>query len=117
MSIHPIYNDIPSAGSTRFLCAGPFTVDLHTRHVVLSDEYVPLPACAFDCLVALLRHAPDPVSYKALAAESREGKFTELDAQDLTRMLVYMLRKALEADLQKPRYIISIPGYGYRLDI
>ncbi|MGE5221251.1 MAG: winged helix-turn-helix domain-containing protein [Omnitrophica WOR_2 bacterium] len=117
MNRHPVFNDIPPAGSTRFLYAGPFTVDLQTRHVVLDDEFVPLPACAFDCLVTLLRHSPEPVSYKTLAAESKKGKLTELDAQDLTRMLVYMLRKAVEPDIQKPRYIISVPGYGYRVDI
>ncbi len=117
MNKHPVFNNNPPAGSTRYIYAGPFTIDLHTRHVVMDDVCVPLPACAFDCLVALLRHSPEPVSYKTLATESSKGKYTELDAQDLTRALVYMLRKALEPDIQKPRYIISVPGYGYRLDL
>ncbi len=117
MNRHPAFNHIPKAGPTRFLYAGPFTIDLQTRHVLMYSENVSFPACAFDCFVTLIRRSPDPVSYITLAAESKKGKLSKLDAQDLTRMLVYMLRKALEPDIQKPRYIISVSGYGYRLDI
>ncbi len=106
-----------SGDSPRFLTNGPLTLDLHSRLTKLNNQIISIPSCAFDYLVTLLRHYPDPVSYKTLVHESRSRPLTQLEAQDLARLNIYMLRRALEADAQKPRYILTVAGYGYRLSL
>ena len=104
-----------SSDSPRFLSHGPLTLDLHSRLTKLNNQIISIPNCAFDFLVTLLRHYPEPVSYKTLVNESRSRPLTQLEAQDLARLNIYLLRRAIEADIQKPRYILTVAGYGYRL--
>ena len=99
----------------RFLRRGAFSLDLQAQQAHLKDKLVELPPCTFDYLVTLLRHSPDPVSYQKLVADSQGYKLSRIDAQDLVRLRIYMLRKAIEEDSQAPRYIVAVPGYGYRL--
>lgn len=101
--------------STRFICTGPFTLDLKSHNALINQKQISIPPCTFDCLVTLLRHSPEPVSYKTLVSESFQTKLPELEAQDLARFNIYVLRKALESDVNQPRYVLSVPGYGYRL--
>lgn len=110
--LHTHWSDSP-----RFLSNGPLTIDLHSRLTKLNNQIISIPDCAFDFLVTLLRHYPEPVSYKALVYESRSHPLTQLEAQDLARLNIYMLRRALETDVQKPRYILTVAGYGYRLSL
>ncbi len=101
----------------RFMCMGPFTLDLQMRHTILNDKVVPIPPCSFDILVVLMRHAPEAVSYKALVAEASHQKLGELEAQDLARLNIYMLRRVLESNMNAPRYIKTVAGYGYKLTV
>jgi DNA-binding response OmpR family regulator len=106
-----------SNNSARFLCNGPLTLDLKSRLTKFNNQIISIPPCAFDFLVTLVRHYPEPVSYKTLVLESRKHPLTQLDSQDLARMNVYLLRRALEKDIQRPRYILTVAGYGYRLSL
>jgi DNA-binding response OmpR family regulator len=99
----------------RILSSGPITIDIKSRQTKLNNRIISIPPCAFDFLVTLMRHFPEPVSYKTLVFESRKHPLTQLDAQDLARLNIYMLRRALETDIQRPRYILTVAGYGYRL--
>ncbi len=106
-----------SRQSPRYLSNGPLTVDLQSRITKLNNKVISMPPCAFDFLVTLLRHYPEPVAYKTLVYESRQHPLTQLEAQDLARLNIYMLRRAIEADIQHPRYIKTVAGYGYRLSL
>jgi DNA-binding response OmpR family regulator len=99
----------------RFIEMGPFSLALELRQVCLNDQVVPLPNCAFDYLSALLRHAPDPVSFEALVEEAQGCKLDKIAAQDLARLHIFQLRQALEENPLQPVYILSVPGTGYRL--
>lgn len=101
--------------SPRFLTNGPLTIDIKSRQTKLNNQIISIPPCAFDFLVTLVRHFPEPVSYKTLVLESRKHLLTQLDTQDLARLNIYLLRRALESDIQRPRYILTVAGYGYRL--
>ncbi len=101
--------------SVRYLRMGPFFVDLQTQITTLNERPIPVPPCTFNYLVALMRHSPNPVSYQELVAEAQGNKLSKLEAQDLARWRVYMLRKAIEPDVDRPRYVISVAGVGYRL--
>ena len=101
--------------TSRFLCVGPFTLDLYTRHVSSNETQLLLPPCAFDYLATLVRNSPHPVSYQGLVLESQGYHLGKLEAQDLARSRIYLLRKVIEPDSQTPQYILAVAGYGYRL--
>ncbi len=115
-----IYNNLENSmpvNPVRFYCKGSFQLDLEHRQVILNHKLTPLPPCAFDFLLTLLRHYPEPVSYKTLVGESNHRKLSELDAQDLSRLNVYLLRRAIEPDIMRPRYILTVAGFGYRIAV
>jgi DNA-binding response OmpR family regulator len=115
MNIHHQIQGFPSSDSTRFLTLGPLTLDLYTRNTVFHHQAIAIPPCTFDYLVTLTRHAPEAISYKDLVYESRHQILGKLEAMDLSRVNIYMLRRAMEPEIDKPRYILTVAGYGYKL--
>ncbi len=106
---------LPPTDPSRFLQRGPFTVDLHARHVILNDDFIPLSPSNFDYLVTLLRHSPNPVSYEVLVKESQGYEMTRIEAQEMARWRIHELRKAIEPVPGKHQHIITVRGQGYRL--
>lgn len=112
-----LINTLSSTDPARFLQCGPLILDLHARHVKLGERFIQLSPTAFDYLVTLVRHSPNPVSYEILVMESQGYKATLSEARDLARWRVHELRKALNPDTNGPDYIITVRGVGYRLVI
>jgi DNA-binding response OmpR family regulator len=108
---------LPPTDPSRFLHKGPFTLDLHARHVALNEKYLPATGIYFDYLTILLRHAPKTVSYKTLVKEAQGFDVTLTEARDLARWRIHELRKVVEPDFQDPQYILTVRGEGYRLAI
>ncbi|RPI80892.1 MAG: DNA-binding response regulator [Chloroflexi bacterium] len=108
---------VSSTDPTRFLQRGPLTLDLHARHIKMGEQFIQLSPTAFDYLVTLLRHSPNPVSYETLVMESQGYKTSLNEARDLARWRIHELRKALEPKPEQPMYIITERGTGYRLVI
>lgn len=105
----------PQVDPNRYLQRGPFILDLHVRHIAVGQKSISLSPTAFNYLVTLLRHAPDPVSYEVLVQESQGYKPTLMEARDMARWRIHELRKAIEADSRQPQYIITVRDVGYRL--
>ena len=103
--------------STRFLKKGIFELDLDARHVILNGKYIPVTGIYFDYLSTLLRHAPKAVDYKTLVKESQGYEVATAEARDLARWRIHELRKVIEADPEQPRYILTVRGTGYRLEV
>ncbi len=112
-----VLTKLPPTDPARWLRRGPFALDLHTRHAMLDEVYVPLPPTTFDYLVSLVRHAPDPVAYETLVLEAQGYKLPRAEAREMVRWQIHELRKALEPDSQQQRFIITIRHVGYRLVI
>jgi DNA-binding response OmpR family regulator len=108
---------LPPADPARFLNKGNFELDLHARHAALNGKYIPVTGIYFDYLGTLLRHAPKPVTYKTLVKESQGYDVAFGEARDLARWRIHELRKVIEADPQRPRYILTMRGTGYRLAV
>jgi DNA-binding response OmpR family regulator len=105
----------PPAASTRFLQRGAFALDLHMRRATLNGKPLTLTPSSFDYLVTLVRHAPNPVPYETLVLQSQGYEMSRIEAQEATRWQIHQLRKAVETNPQKPRYICTERGVGYRL--
>jgi DNA-binding response OmpR family regulator len=101
----------------RFLQRGPFVLDLQARLLSMDGDHVPLSPTNFDYLVALVRHAPNPVTYQVLVREAQGYDVSLYEAREMTRWRVHELRKVIEEDSKSPKYIITVRGSGYKLMI
>ena len=93
---------------------GDLQVDLATRAVRLHDVDVQLTPTEYSLLKALVIHANKLLTHRQLVREVWGGAHYE-DAQHLLRVNISNLRRKLEADPARPRYIVTEPGVGYRL--
>lgn len=103
--------------SSRILRCGTLTLNLQTRYVELDGRGFSLPPTTFQYLVALARHSPDPVQPEVLVLETQGYVLSRLEAQELVRWRIHEIRQHLEPDIENPRYIITVRGYGYCLVI
>ena len=98
------------AGQLRFL---DLTIDLDRHEVASSNRPVPLTAAEFRLLAALVR-ADGRVLSRELLLDALYGA-TPVDALDRTiDVHIGRLREKLGDDAERPRYIATVPGKGYR---
>lgn len=93
--------------------AGHLLVDLAARTVRAGGEEVHLTPIEFRLLETLVRHAGKLVTQRQLLVEVWGPQHSE-QAQYL-RVYMAQLRRKLEADPARPRYLRTEPGVGYRL--
>jgi DNA-binding response OmpR family regulator len=110
-----LMNVRPPTDPTRFLQRGPFTLDLHARHMTFNDTFIPLSPSNFDYLVTLIRHCPNAVTYEVLVRESQGYELTRVEAREMARWRIHELRKAFEEDPKNPKHLITVRGSGYKL--
>jgi two-component system KDP operon response regulator KdpE len=90
---------------------GDLSVDLVRRIVRLGDKEVKLSPKEYDLLRILVQHAGKVLTHKFLLKELWDD-FT--DAQYL-RVYVRQLRQKIEQNPERPQYILTETGIGYRL--
>jgi two-component system KDP operon response regulator KdpE len=90
---------------------GDLSVDLVRRIVKVDDKEVKLSPKEYDLLRLLVQHAGKVLTHKFLLGELWDDL---TDAQYL-RVYVRQLRQKIEADPERPRYILTETGIGYRL--
>src|SRR5581483_4278529 len=92
-----------------------FKVDPSARIVTVRGKEVHLTPNEYDLLAFLIRHAGKVVTQKQILQEVW-GPASGDQVQYL-RIYVYQLRQKIEADPDRPRYIVTESGVGYRLKI
>ena len=92
-----------------------FKVDLSARVVTVRGKEVHLTPNEYDLLAFLIRYAGKVVTQKQILQEVW-GPASGDQVQYL-RIYVYQLRQKIEADPDRPRYIVTESGVGYRLKI
>jgi len=90
---------------------GDLSVDLVRRIVRLGDKEVKLSPKEYDLLRILVQHAGKVLTHKFLLKELWDD-FT--DAQYL-RVYVRQLRQKIEQNPERPHYVLTETGIGYRL--
>jgi two-component system KDP operon response regulator KdpE len=91
-------------------------VDLARRNVESHGQPVSLTPTEYDILRILVQHAGKVLTHDQLI-RSIWGSENVKDDEDshLLRVNVSNLRRKIEADPSRPRYIVTEPGVGYRL--
>jgi DNA-binding winged helix-turn-helix (wHTH) protein len=100
--------DISSARTIYF---DQFEIDLDRRMVLRAGEMLPLNPKAFDLLLALIEQRGSAVSKDELLDRVWPGQFVE--ENNLT-VHVSALRKLFGEKKNEHRYIITVPGRGYK---
>ena len=90
---------------------GDLSVDLVRRIVKLRDKDVKLSPKEYDLLRVLVQHAGKVLTHKFLLGELWDSL---TDTQYL-RVYVRQLRQKIEDDVERPHYILTETGIGYRL--
>ena len=90
---------------------GDLSVDLVRRIVKKGDKEVKLSPKEYDLLRLLVQHAGKVLTHKVLLRELWDEA---VDPQYL-RVYVRQLRHKIESDPERPRYVMTETGVGYRL--
>ena len=91
--------------------AGDLSVDLVRRLIKVGEREVKLAPKEYDMLRQLVQHAGKVVTHAHLLREVWGGS---TDTQYL-RVYVRQLRQKIEPEPERPRYILTETGVGYRL--
>ena len=90
---------------------GEFRLNLGTREMFHGDTPMPLTSGEFAVLKALVAHARQPLSRDKLMHLARGRDYSALERS--IDVQVSRLRRMLEEDPTKPRYIQTVWGLGY----
>ncbi|TXK19296.1 winged helix-turn-helix domain-containing protein [Homoserinibacter sp. GY 40078] len=96
----------------RWLQAEGLSVDVATRSCTLDDEHLALSRHDFELLFLLMSNAGRVVSHQQLAQQLWDD--SDEDAQNALRLAVTRLRRRLGDSSDRPRWIASVRGVGYR---
>lgn len=91
--------------------SGELSVDLVRRIVKVGEREVKLSPKEYDLLRLLVQHAGKVLTHRFLLGELWDQN---TDAQYL-RVYVRQLRQKIEAEAERPEYILTETGIGYRL--
>jgi two-component system KDP operon response regulator KdpE len=102
------------AESSVIIC-GELKVDLAGHLAFVRGREVDLTAIEFRLLAAMARHAGKVVTHRQLLKEVWGPDLTE--ESHYLRVFVHQLRRKLEDDAARPKYILTETGVGYRLKL
>ena len=88
-------------------------VDLARRRVSVRGAEIHLTPIEYRLLTTLVRHAGRVVTHRQLLREVWGQPYSE--QTHYLRVFMGTLRRKLEADPARPRYLLTEPGVGYRL--
>jgi two-component system, OmpR family, KDP operon response regulator KdpE len=101
----------PAAEPT--FAAGELSVDLARRRVTVADDEVQLTPTEYDLLKLLVNHADKVLTHRLILRQVWGAGYA--DEFHLLRVNISNLRRKIEPDPARPRYILTEPGVGYRL--
>jgi two-component system, OmpR family, KDP operon response regulator KdpE len=90
---------------------GELSVDLVRRIVMLGDKEVKLSPKEYDLLRLLVQHAGKVLTHRFLL----QRLWDEPTDTQYLRVYVRQLRRKIEADPERPQYLLTETGVGYRL--
>ncbi len=96
------------------LHAGDITIDMKKREALLKDEPLNLTPTEFRLLAALAHRAGEAVSQDDIISEVW-GEY-QVPSNSALRRYIWLLRKKIEEIPEEPSRLVTVRGYGYRLE-
>jgi two-component system KDP operon response regulator KdpE len=104
-------HQLQTHGERPIFRVGDLSVDLVRRIVKLGDKEVKLSPKEYELLRILVQHAGKVLTHKFLLSQL----WSDLTDAQYLRVYVRQLRQKIEADPERPHYILTETGIGYRL--
>jgi len=104
----------PPTQATTVLEVGVFRADLESRHVTVEGREIHLTPKEFDLLTYFMTNAGKVLTHRTLLKAIWGGNY--VDQNEYLRVFVGQLRKKVEPEGTKPRYILTEPWVGYRFE-
>ena len=101
----------PEGGPHAF-AAGELEIDFDARRVRVAGREVRLTPKEFELPRYLVAHAGKPVPHRELLQAVWRPDYGE--ETEYPRVFINQLRKKIEKDPAKPRYVLTEPWVGYR---
>jgi len=99
-------------GGPRTFVSGDLEIDFESRKIRSGKKAVRLTPKEFDLLRYLVSHAGKPVPHRELLQAVWGPDYG--DQTDYLRVFITHLRKKIEVNAAKPKYILTEPWVGYR---
>jgi len=112
--IHAVLARTRSDGDADTLFAGAITVDMLKREARIEDQVLDLTPTEFRLLTTLARRAGEAVSQDDLITEVWGD--IRIKSGSALRRYIWLLRRKIEPDPENPTRLLTVRGYGYRLD-
>ncbi len=100
--------------SVSFLVVGEVQVDLRKREVRIQDAVVDLTPTEFRLLAILAEHVGEAVSQDDLI--TKVWGENRVKSSSALRRYIWLLRNKIETDPDHPQRLVTVRGYGYRLE-
>jgi two-component system, OmpR family, KDP operon response regulator KdpE len=104
-------HQLQTHGERPIFRVGELSVDLVRRIVKVGDKEVKLSPKEYELLRMLVQHAGKVLTHKFLLSQL----WSDLTDAQYLRVYVRQLRQKIEADPERPHYILTETGIGYRL--
>jgi two-component system KDP operon response regulator KdpE len=104
-------HQLQTHGERPIFRVGELSVDLVRRIVKLGDKEIKLSPKEYELLRMLVQHAGKVLTHKFLLSQL----WSDLTDAQYLRVYVRQLRQKIEADPERPHYILTETGIGYRL--
>ncbi|MEZ5364230.1 MAG: winged helix-turn-helix domain-containing protein [Bryobacterales bacterium] len=106
---------VQSGAEPTLFNTGDLEVDLVARRVRVDGHDVHLTPIEYKLLTALVRHPGRLLTHRQLLKEVWGPNFVE--HHNYLRVHMSQLRRKIEAEPARPRYILTEPGAGYRISV
>ena len=104
-------HQLQTHGERPIFRVGELSVDLVRRIVKLGDKDIKLSPKEYELLRVLVQHAGKVLTHKFLLTQL----WSDLTDAQYLRVYVRQLRQKIETDPERPHYILTETGIGYRL--
>ena len=105
-----------TSDATTKISSGDLVIDLVGRTLTVQGKHVRLTRTEWEVIRALATHAGRTLTHQQLFREVWTGR-SYGDAPQYLRVQIAHLRRKIERDVVRPRYILTEPGVGYRFAI
>ena len=104
-------HQLQTHGERPIFRVGELSVDLVRRIVKVGDKEIKLSPKEYELLRMLVQHAGKVLTHKFLLSQL----WSDLTDAQYLRVYVRQLRQKIETDPERPHYILTETGIGYRL--
>ncbi len=105
----------PAGMDAKRLQLGDVEIDFESRRIITPNEQIKLTAKEFDLLLYLATHANKTITHRELLQEVWGPDYG--NEQEYLRVFVNRLRKKIESSPSEPKFLLTEPWVGYRLEL